>query len=416
MLQGTLFTKTRKELPADEVSKNALFLTKASFVNKEMAGVYSFLPLGLRVIKKIENIIREEMNGVGGQEILMSVFHPKENWERTGRWNSMDDLYKVKDSSGREVALGPTHEEIVVPLVQQFVNSYKDLPKAIYQIQDKFRMELRAKSGLLRGREFVMKDMYSFHTNEEDLGIFYNKMSETYKRIFDRVGIGSVTYLTFASGGSFSKYSHEFQAITPAGEDTIYVDEKKGIAVNKEVYNDEVLTELNLKKSDLVEKRAIEVGNIFELKTKYSTPFNMTYKDEQGKDQIVIMGCYGIGLGRLMGSVVEILSDEKGMVWPESIAPYNVHILPLGADESVYEKAIELYDLLNKKGVEVLLDDRRDISAGGKFADSDLIGIPYRVVVSEKSLKAGGYEIKKRTENDTQILDQEKLLKLLIHA
>src|SRR3989338_3978793 len=247
MKQSHLFTKTRKEAPADEVSKNAEFLVRGGFVHKEMAGVYSFLPLGLRVLKKIENIIREEMNKVGGQEVLMSSFQPKENWEKTGRWETMDDLYKVSDSSSREVALGPTHEEIVVPILKNYVSSHKDFPIAIYQIQNKFRMELRAKSGMLRGREFMMKDMYSFHTSKEDFEKFYNKMKEVYKTIFDRVGIGHLTYLTFASGGTFSKYSHEFQTITPAGEDTIYIDKESSIAVNKEIFNDEVLGELGLK-------------------------------------------------------------------------------------------------------------------------------------------------------------------------
>ncbi|MFZ2072500.1 MAG: aminoacyl--tRNA ligase-related protein [Minisyncoccia bacterium] len=413
MRQSKLFTKTKKESPADEVSKNAEFLIRGGFVHKEMAGVYSYLPLGFRVLKKIENIIREEMNSVGGQEILMSSFQPKENWEKTGRWDSMDDLYKVSDSSGREVALGPTHEEIVVPILKNYISSYKDFPVAIYQIQNKFRMELRAKSGMLRGREFIMKDMYSFHTSQEDFENFYEKMKDVYKSIFQRVGIGHLTYMTFASGGTFSKYSHEFQTVTPAGEDTIYIDEEKSIAVNKEVFNDEVLESLGLEKEKLSENRSIEVGNIFDLKIKYSKPFDLSFTDEKGKKHTVLMGCYGIGLGRLMGTVVEALADDKGIIWPESIAPFQIHLLSLGDDEKVEEEANKVYEDLIKANVEVLFDDRKDLSAGEKFADADLLGMPYRAVVSLRSIKEGGIELKKRTEEKGQIISIDELITLL---
>jgi prolyl-tRNA synthetase len=413
MRQSKLFTKTRKEAPADEVSKNAEFLIRGGFVHKEMAGVYSYLPLGLRVLRKIENIIREEMNQAGGQEILMSSFQPKDNWEKTGRWSAMDDLYKVGDSSGREVALGPTHEEIVVPILKNYATSYKDFPLAVYQIQNKFRMELRAKSGVLRGREFIMKDMYSFHTSQEDFEKFYEKMKEVYKTIFSRVGIGHLTYMTFASGGTFSKYSHEFQTITGAGEDTIYIDEASAIALNKEVLNDEVLAQLNLKREKLVEHKAIEVGNIFDLKTKYSAPFDLSYTDEKGEKHIVLMGCYGIGLSRLMGTVVEALADDKGIIWPESIAPYTVHLLALGDTEEVSKEADSVYESLKKAGVEVLFDDRKDLSAGEKFSDADLLGLPYRAVVSARSLKEKGIELKKRTEEKGKIVTLPELLSLL---
>jgi len=410
MLQSKLFTKTRKEAPADEVSKNAEFLIRAGFVDKLQAGVYTYLPLGLRVLKKIENIIREEMNKADGVEILMPSLHPKENWETTGRWETMDDLYKVSDTSGRENALGPTHEEVVVPLAKKFVSSYRDLPVYIYQIQNKFRMELRAKSGVLRGREFIMKDLYSFHTNEEDLKKYYDVMKTAYENVFKRAGIGINTYLTFASGGSFSKYSHEFQAVSEAGEDTIHICDKCRIAVNEEIIADQS-TCPECGADDLRKEKAIEVGNIFELKTKYSKPFNLTYKDETGEDKDVVMGCYGIGLGRLMGTVVEILSDERGMVWPEEIAPFKVHLLELSSDDiEVSKKASEVYEMLNKAGVETLHDDRTDKTAGEKFADSDLIGIPYRVLVSDKSLKAGGVEIKKRTEKDSRIVSIDELM------
>ena len=413
MKQSKLFTKTRKESPADEVSKNAELLIRGGFIHKEMAGVYSYLPLGLRVLKKIENIIREEMNQIGGQEVLMSSFQPKENWEKTGRWAAMDDLYKVSDFSGREVALGPTHEEIIVPILKNYISSYKDFPVSIYQIQNKFRMELRAKSGILRGREFIMKDMYSFHSNTEDFENFYNKMKDVYKTIFDRVGIGHLTYLTFASGGTFSKYSHEFQTITASGEDTIYVDEASGTALNKEVFNDEILLQLNLKREKLVEYKAIEVGNIFDLKTKYSAPFDLSFTDEKGEKHIVLMGCYGIGLSRLLGTVVEVLSADNGIIWPESIAPFVLHLLALGDDETVLKEANKVYESLLKVGVEVLFDDRAGMSAGEKFSDADLIGVPFRAVVSARSVKEKGIELKKRVEEKGKIVSLDELLKIV---
>lgn len=410
MLQSKLFTKPRKEAPADEVSKNAELLIRAGFVDKLQAGVYTYLPLGLRVLKKIENIIREEMNKADGVEILMPSLHPKENWETTGRWETMDDLYKVSDSSGRENALGPTHEEVVVPLVKKFVSSYRDLPIYLYQIQNKFRMELRAKSGILRGREFIMKDLYSFHKDEEDLKKYYEVMKTSYENIFKRAGIGENTYFTFASGGSFSKYSHEFQTIATAGEDTIHICDNCRIAVNEEIIADQS-TCPKCGESDLRKEKSIEVGNIFELKTKYSKPFNLVYKDEDGSDKDIIMGCYGIGLGRLMGTAVEVLSDEKGMVWPEEIAPFKVHLLELSSpDAEVSKTAKEVYEMLSNAGIETLHDDRGDKTAGEKFADADLIGIPYRVLVSEKSLKAGGVEIKKRTEKDSSIVALDKII------
>ncbi|KKQ46512.1 MAG: Proline-tRNA ligase [Candidatus Yanofskybacteria bacterium GW2011_GWC2_37_9] len=414
MRQSFLFTKTKKESPMDEVSRNAEFLIRGGFIHKEMAGVYSYLPLGFQVLRKIENIIREEMNKVGGIEILMSSFQPKENWEKTGRWKGMNDLYKVSDSSGREVALGPTHEEIIVPILKNYVSSYKDLPVAIYQIQNKFRMELRAKSGMLRGREFIMKDMYSFHASKEDFEKFYDEMKNVYKSIFKRVGIGHLTYMTFASGGTFSKYSHEFQTISSAGEDVIYIDETSGIALNKEVFSDEVLSQLNLTKEKLVEKRAIEVGNIFDLKTKYSEPFDLSYTDPKEKKHTVLMGCYGIGLSRLLGAIVEVLSDDKGIIWPESIAPFQVHLLSLGDDEAVLKEADKIYESLQKNNIEVLFDDRKAVSAGEKFADADLLGMPYRVVVSERSMKENGIEIKKRSEKKGKIISYKELLNLVV--
>ncbi|MEK7661950.1 MAG: aminoacyl--tRNA ligase-related protein [Patescibacteria group bacterium] len=409
MLQSELFTKTRKEAPQDEVSKNARLLIRGGFIDKLQSGVYTYLPLGFLVLKNIENIIREEMNKAGGQELLMPSLQPKENWEKTGRWDSMDDLYKVKDSSGRENALGPTHEEIIVPLAKQFISSYRDLPLYLYQIQNKFRMELRAKSGVLRGREFLMKDLYSFHTDEKDLARYYEIIKKAYTNIFKRAGIGSRTYFTFASGGSFSKYSHEFQTVTEAGEDTIYICDKCSVAINKEIAGGKAECP-KCGNADLKEEKSIEVGNIFELKTKFSEPFGLAYKDKEGRDIPVIMGCYGIGLGRLMGTIVEVLSDERGIVWPEEVAPFKLHLIELSSGSKKVEKAAKaIYTGLQKKGVSVLYDEREGVSVGEKFADADLIGIPYRAVISEKSLAGGGVEIKRRGESKTKIVSSAKL-------
>lgn len=400
MKQSQLFTKTKKEAPKDEVSLNAQLLIRAGFVDKVMAGVYTYLPLGLRVFKKIENIIREEINAVGGQEIFMPSLHPKENWEQTGRWSTMDDLFKVKDASDREFALGGTHEEIVSPLIKKFVQSYKDLPFAVYQFQNKFRMELRSKSGLLRGREFLMKDLYSFHTTEEDLDKYYQQVTHAYVRIFSRMGIGEQTYFTFASGGSFSKYSHEFQTICETGEDVIYICDKCRVAINKEIIGDMAGCP-ECKQKKLKEVKAIEVGNIFKLGTKYSTPFDLKVKDENGKDVTIVMGCYGIGLGRLMGTVVELFHDKDGIMWPEEIAPFKVHLIAL---DGASNEANKLYDELEEKGIEVLYDDREDKTAGEKFADADLIGLPLRLVISKKTLAKNSVELKNRNRAEAELV------------
>ncbi len=415
MKQSTLFTKTKKEAPADEVAKNAELLIKAGFINKEMAGVYSYLPLGLRVFKKVEQIIREEMNAIGGQEIVLTSLQEKATWEPTDQWNdeNVDVWFKTKLKNETELGLAVTHEAAITKMLKNFIQSYRDLPKYIYQFQTKFRNETRAKSGIMRCREFVMKDLYSFDIDEKAHLEFYEKSKKAYKNVFQRVGIGHLTYLTFASGGMFSKFSHEFQTITSAGEDTIYVDEAKGIAVNKEVNTDEVLAELGIDRATLVEHKAVEVGNIFTLGTRFSDALDLKFQTEEGEMKSVFMGSYGIGPGRLMGTVVEVLSDDKGIIWSEAIAPFKVHILKLGEDAEVNEKAESLYQSLMEKGVEVFFDDRSGVTAGEKFADSDLIGIPYRVVVSTRSLKDGGYEVKKRTEEKGNIVGMDALLDLL---
>ncbi|MDO8470792.1 MAG: aminoacyl--tRNA ligase-related protein [bacterium] len=401
MKQSTIFTKTTKTAPREEESQNAILLTRSGFVHKEMAGVYTILPLGLRVFKKIEAIIRQEMNAIGGQELLMPSLHPKENWEKTGRWEGLDNLFRFTSFyTKQDYALGATHEEIVVPLAKNHIASYRDLPQYVYQIQNKFRDEKRAKSGILRGREFFMKDLYSFHKDEQDLDAYYEKAKDSYKKIFEKAGIGGSTYLTFASGGTFAKYSHEFQTLCEAGEDIIYLCEKCRVAVNEEIIKDQSsCPECGSK--DLEKKKAVEVGNIFKLKTKYSEPFNLTYKDEAGENHLVQMGCYGIGLNRLMGTIVEVFHDDKGMIWPESVAPFKLHLLSL---EGTSEEADKLYEELSQKGIEALYDDRENQSAGEKLADADLIGIPWRVVVSKKTLEQQSAEIKRRGEKETKLV------------
>jgi len=402
-----LFTKTIKEAPADEAAINAKLLIRGGFITKVMAGVYEYMPLGLRVLNKINGIIREEMDSVGGQEIFMSVLQNKENWNTTGRWESAKDvMYQFKDDAGKEYGLGFTHEEPLTATAGHFINSYKDLPKAVYQIQTKFRNEARAKSGLLRGREFLMKDLYSFHTSQEDLDPYYEKVASAYERIFDRAGVKAIR--TFASGGLFSKYSDEFQVVADVGEDVIYMNGKDNRAVNKEVYTDEVLADLGWDKSSLVEKSSVEVGNIFKLGTKFSEPLGLKFTDEKGELKPVVMASYGIGPGRLMGTVVEVSHDDKGIIWPESIAPFRVHLVSLGKNT----EAEVVYNDLISKGIEVLYDDREDKSAGEKFADADLIGCPWRLVVSEKT--AGKIELKKRFGKDAKLVSIAELLDLLI--
>jgi len=410
MRQSQLFTKTRKEAPKDEVSKNAELLIRAGFIHKEMAGVYAFLPLGLRVLNNIVGIIREEMNKIGGQEIAMTALQSKELWEKTDRWDDekYDIWFKTFLKNGTELGLATTHEEPLTAIMKNFVASYRDLPKAVYQFQTKFRNEVRAKSGIMRGREFLMKDMYSFSKNQKEHDLFYQKAKAAYVRVFDRVGLGTVTYPTFALGGTFSKYSEEFQTISDAGEDLIYVDESKKIAVNKETFTPEVLADLGLDKKSLIEKKGIEVGNIFNLGTKFSEPLELFYVDEKGEKHTVIMGCYGLGPSRIMGTIVEVLSDEKGIIWPKEIAPFAVHLIEMKGSEDVSTAAEKLYRDLNKKGITVLWDDR-DTRAGEKFADADLIGIPYRVVISEKTIKENKVELKLRTENEAELVDEATL-------
>ncbi|HTK33606.1 MAG TPA: aminoacyl--tRNA ligase-related protein [Candidatus Paceibacterota bacterium] len=406
MKQTHLFTKTRREAPKDEVAKNAQLLIRAGYINKEMAGVYSYLPLGLRVLNKIVGIIREEMNAIGGQEVSLTALQDKKVWEATNRWSDevVDNWFKTELKNGTELGLGFTHEEPLTELMKGHIRSFRDLPIAAYQFQTKFRNEARAKSGIMRGREFLMKDLYSFNLDEAAHADFYEKAKQAYVRIFDRVGLGAQTYVTFASGGSFSKYSHEFQTVTEAGEDLIYIHEGKKIAVNKEVLNDEVLTDLGIKREDLVEKKAVEVGNIFSLSTRFSDALGLVYSNTEGKPVPVVMGSYGIGPGRLMGTIVETYGDEKGLVWPVAVAPFAVHLVALFDKEGkVKVAADDLYEKLTVKGVEVLYDDR-DATAGEKFGDSDLIGIPMRYTISAKTVAEDSIEKKDRLTGKVEMV------------
>ncbi|MBU0728014.1 prolyl-tRNA synthetase [Patescibacteria group bacterium] len=406
MKYSNLFTKTLKDIPHDADSANAEFLTRGGYIHQEVAGVYTFCPLGLKVLRKVEQIIREEMEAIGGQEILMPAMTPKEVWVKTGRWDNFDALFRFKGAGDKEYALGATHEEIVTPLGKDYTFSYKDLPFSVFQIQNKFRNEPRAKSGILRGREFSMKDLYSFHTGQEDLDKFYEIAKKAYYKIFERLGFDpKITYLTYASGGAFSKYSHEFQVVSDVGEDHIYCCEKCRVAVNREILDDQK-TCPECDNKDLVEKKGIEVGNIFKLGTKFSDSFEFKYTDENGKQNSVPMGCYGIGPSRIMGSLVEVYHDENGIMWPKPVTPFQVHLISIKGAE---KEADKLYDDLKKEGVEVLYDDR-DERPGAKFNDADLIGIPLRIVVSTRTLEKEGVEWKERDQKEAKDVALDKLV------
>ena len=399
------FIKTLRAAPKDETAKNGALLVRAGYIHKEMAGVYDYLPLGLRVIENIKGIIREELNKIGCEEILMTALQNPEPWEKTGRFSDqeVDIWFKTELASGGELGLAPTHEEPITNMLKTYISSYKDLPLYVYQFQNKFRNELRAKSGILRGREFLMKDLYSFHANEEDLDRFYAEVEKAYERIFARLGIGEDTYETFASGGIFSKYSHEFQTVLPVGEDTIYYNTDKSVVLNKEVYNDEVLADLGAEGQKFEETAAAEVGNIFKLKFKYSEPLGLKYIDEENQQKVVYMGCYGIGVSRLMGVIAEKFADEKGIVWPETVAPYKYYLIGIG--EQGTAKAEEFYQ---ERKDQILFDDR-NLRPGEKFADADLMGIPYRIVISDRTIAEGVAELTDRQTGESRMVKLEEL-------
>jgi len=414
MRQSQLFTKTLREAPKDEKGKNAQLLIRAGFIYKEMAGVYTFLPLGLRVLKRIEEIIRTEMNKISGQEVLMPVLQPKVLWEKTDRWAKGIGkvMYKTKDQSGKELALGPTHEEVLTNIISKYIKSYKDLPLAIYQIQTKFRKEPRARSGLLRCREFGMKDLYSFHSSVEDFKKYYETVKKSYLKILRKFGLDAL--LTEASGVGFTEgYTHEFQVLAKDGEDEIIYCPKKHFAQNKEIAKFKKGEPCPLCKKGLLEGKSIEVGNIFPLGTKYSQALDAYFIDRDGKRKPIIMGCYGLGTSRLIATIVELYHDEKGIIWPKSVAPFQVHLIQTGNSKRIIKAASKLYQDLQNQEVEVLYDDREDKSVGEKFADCDLIGIPYRLVVSERTLKRGSVEMKKRSDKKIKLVKVGKIVSFL---
>lgn len=407
MLQSQLFTKTLKNPPRDEVCQSSKLLIQGSYIDKLMAGVYTFLPLGLLVLKKIEKIIRKEMLALAAQEIIMPSLTPKNIWEMTGRWEIFTDLYKFKDNSKKELALAATHEEVITPLVKKYIKSYKDLPLGVFQIQNKFRSELRTKSGLIRGREFLMKDLYSFHTSPKDLDNYYEKVINAYQKIFSAVGIGDQTYITLAKGGTFSKYSHEFQTISNAGEDIIFLCQKCKIAINKELISEQKSCS-KCSNQNLSKQKSIEVGNIFKLMDRYSKPFNLTYHDLKGNNKIILMACYGIGLGRLMAAIVEINHDQVGIIWPKRVTPFQVHLIDL--DNLKVTK--KYYQVLQTENISVLFDER-PISAGEKLKDADLLGISVRLICSQKTKNQ--LEIKYRGKKEIKIENLNAIINELKH-
>lgn len=417
MRQSRLFTKTRKEAPRDEESKNAQLLIRAGFIHKEFAGAYDLLPLGLRVIEKIKQIIREEMDAIKANELIMTSLQSKKTWESTNRWSDevVDVWFKSKLKNGNEVGFGWSHEEPIVDMMKNHISSFRDLPVNVYQFQIKMRNELRAKSGILRGREFLMKDMYSFSKDVDQHEEFYQNTIDAYKRVYGRLGLGEDTFITFAAGGAFTEFSHEFQTICNAGEDYIYINREKDISINEEVYNEETLKKLNVSKEELEKVKTAEVGNIFNFGTKKCEEMDLYFSDEKGKKVPVHLGSYGIGITRVMGVIAENMSDEKGLVWPESVAPFKVHLLTFGKNENIFREAENLYHDLKNAGVEVLFDDR-DAGPGQKLNDADLIGVPYRIVVSEKAADNGGIEIKRRSEKEAEFISADRVIAYLKNA
>ena len=410
MKRTELFTKTLRDAPADETSKNAQLLIRAGYVSKEMAGVYSWLPLGLRVIEKIKQIIREEMNSLGGQELIMSTLQNREIWEKSGRWDDkvVDNWFKTSLKSGEELGLAFTHEEPIVNLAKKYVKSYKDLakPVAVYQFQNKLRNELRPKSGVMRGREFVMKDLYSFHKNQADLDEYYEKIAGAYSRIFERLGLGDQTFKTFASGGSFTAFSHEFQTVCEAGEDWLFLNREKNVAVNEEVLDDFLAENPEFSRNDFEKVRSAEVGNIFNFGDKKALDMGLNFTNEEGKLTPVFLASYGIGVTRLVGVLAEIFSDEKGLVWPENVAPFQVYLANVGDDPEVIDFSRKVYDEFTARNIDVLWDDR-SARPGEKFADAELLGIPWRAVISPKT--DGKIELTSRMTGETETLAMDEI-------
>lgn len=415
MRQSQLFTKTQKEAPADEQAKNAQLLIRAGYIHKEMAGAYQLLPLGLMVVQNIRQIVREGMREWGSNELIATNLQRKELWERTGRWDDevVDCWFKTELKAGGELGLAWSHEEPLADMMKNHVSSYKDLPVAVYQFQNKLRNEVRAKSGVMRGREFIMKDAYSFAATEEQHNDMYEHSKEVYMEIFKRLGVGEDTYITFAAGGAFTEFSHEFQTVCEAGEDITYVCKEKGVAINEEVLETVDLAELGVTREELVPTKTAEVGNIFNFGRQKAEEVGLFFTDESGERTPVWMGSYGIGVTRMMGVLVEKFADEKGLVWPESVAPYLVHLVALNTDDAEIKDWVDgTYTALKARGVSVLYDDR-DARPGEKFAESDLLGMPYRVVASKKTKEEGKFEVVTRATGEIEYLSEEELFSKL---
>ncbi len=408
MKRTQLFIKTQKQAPADEVAKNAQLLIRAGFVYKVMAGVYAYTPLGIRVVEKIKQIVREEMNEIGGGELIMTALQRPDTWQTTKRWDDdvVDVWFKTKLKDGQDVGLAWSHEEAIIEMLKQHIASYKDLPQYVYQFQTKFRNELRSKSGIMRGREFVMKDMYSVCLDTEQHEKFYQQCIDSYMKIFDRLGIGEDTFVTYASGGAFTKFSHEFQTICDAGEDTVYMNADRTVVLNEEVMDDATLKEMGINRVDLKPVITAEVGNIFNFGTQKSEEMEFSFTNKDGQKQYVHLGSYGIGITRVMGVLAEKLSDNKGLVWPMNVAPFHVYLATIG---DVDDKANELYENLQNSGIEVLYDNR-DERPGNKFADADLMGIPIRLVLSERTLEQNKVEFKLRNSDDIELVSLSECL------
>ncbi len=406
-----MFAKTLKSAPSAAETANHRLLVQAGFVRQVMAGVYTYLPLGLRVLNKISKIVREEMDAISAQEVLMPMLHPSALWKQTGGWDKIDVLFKIKSRTGKEYAMSQSNEETVTPLAKEWIHSAKDMPLAIYHINWKFRDELRSKSGIMRGREFLMKDMYSFHANQADFDTFYAKAKVAYMNVYKRLGL--VAKATEASGGAFTeKVSYEFEVLTDAGEAPVLYCDKCDYCVNV----DDIKTYKEgddcpiCKKDKLKLAMASEVGNVFDLGQKYTKAFDLTITDGEGNKQYPIMGCYGIGISRTMGVIVEKFNDERGILWPASIAPFTVHLASLNTnDEAVIKRADEVYELLTKAGVEVLYDERTDVGAGQKLGEADMIGCPIRAVVSSKTQDK--IEVKMRNEKEAKLMTIDDLIK-----
>lgn len=410
MKYSKLFGKTSKKISGQVEARSHELLVRAGYIDQVASGIFTILPLGKKVLDKISNIVRVEMNNIDGQEISMPVLHPKKNWMITGRYDSFDVLFKITSQSKNEYVIAPSHEEIVNPLVAKNLQSFRDLPIYLYHISQKFRDEPRPKSGILRGREFTMKDLYSFHADQKDLDTYYKTVMQAYLKIYSRCGLQNIK-ITEASGGSFSKKnSHEFNVLTKYGEVMLFYCDKCNFAQNEEVAQVKIDEQCPICKTGTIkEGKAIEVGNIFDCADKYSRAFNIKYTDNQGVEKYPLMGCYGIGISRMLGTIVEVNNDSAGIIWPQSVAPFKAHLIDLTKGEN--DSAQKIYESLTDAQIDVLFDNRSNTPAGEKFADCDLIGIPIRLVVSEKT--AGNIEYKSRSEKNMEIVNLQQIINRL---